>query len=470
MYMEIDTEDLISWLKSHLKSVPGRADSASVRHPVSIVFPRKIHDFYGLLSKIDDIYSTSFISYLPETGAIVAGFGEVNLIATHGPDRFDRSGRWIEESFGNLASHTMDQGIPEIPRVYGCVSFFDEFSDEVWDDYAPALWIYPEIIISRDENTALIAYQFQAADRPNHIINRFNKILKLIDSNDITADKSSGIYTSPQNGSSDEDRKSEWIDRVEKSLEYIRKGEVEKIVLSRRVELQEMLSIRPAAFLKSLVNQFSNCYNFILKRKSSVFVGASPELFISLGGRVLKGNAVGGSIRRGNDQKEDLELEHELLRSRKESNEHRYVADHVHEVLAAYCTDLESTTTPGIKKLPNIQHLVTEFRGNIKEKKDIFKIMDQLHPTPAVGGVPRIKALDLIRKLEVHDRGLYSGFLGWLTPDLSGEFFVALRSALIRKGKLYAFAGAGIVQGSDPQAEYIETENKLQAIKSLLQK
>ncbi|MGE5438824.1 MAG: chorismate-binding protein, partial [Bacteroidota bacterium] len=97
----------------------------------------------------------------------------------------------------------------------------------------------------------------------------------------------------------------------------------------------------------------------------------------------------------------------------------------------------------------------------------IFAIMEGLHPTPAVCGVPQADAMNVIKKMEDYHRGMYAGIVGWFNFKKEGEFAVAIRSALLKGRKLYAFAGGGIVEGSDPAAEYKETELKLKPILAL---
>jgi len=128
---------------------------------------------------------------------------------------------------------------------------------------------------------------------------------------------------------------------------------------------------------------------------------------------------------------------------------------------------VEIDKNPIVKKLPNIQHLQTSVTGKLKSKDLIFKIISSLFPTPAVCGIPKEQSLKMIEKTEDFDRGLFAGVIGWFNADNYGEFFVTIRSALVKDNKLYAYAGCGIVEGSDPKEEYEETQLKLKPILSL---
>ncbi|HLR32116.1 MAG TPA: chorismate-binding protein, partial [Fodinibius sp.] len=123
---------------------------------------------------------------------------------------------------------------------------------------------------------------------------------------------------------------------------------------------------------------------------------------------------------------------------------------------------------PRIKKLSNVQHLHTPIRAHLKDDTDILPVIEQLHPTPAVGGYPRKDAMEYIRELEDFERGWYAGPVGWMTPSGSGEFAVAIRSGLLSEDEAHFFAGCGIVADSNPKEEWEETNLKLSPMLSAL--
>ena len=114
-----------------------------------------------------------------------------------------------------------------------------------------------------------------------------------------------------------------------------------------------------------------------------------------------------------------------------------------------------------LKKLHNIQHLHTVLNSELVEDTNMFEIIEAIYPTAAICGEPRDKALSLIKKIEDYKRGLYSGLIGYFNLNDEGEFVVGIRSALLHENKLFAYAGCGIVEGSDPEKEFQETELKL---------
>jgi menaquinone-specific isochorismate synthase len=161
---------------------------------------------------------------------------------------------------------------------------------------------------------------------------------------------------------------------------------------------------------------------------------------------------------------EDRLLAETLFDSHKEREEHRFVIDQIRRKLEPIMPELGIPHEPHILKLKNVQHLRTPISGKLKNGENVLDLVQLLHPTPAVAGTPTNHAMAVIRKLEPHDRGWYSGPVGWIDPKGDGDFFVALRSALVKEGESHVFAGGGIVSESLPDQEWLETELKLQPI------
>jgi isochorismate synthase len=180
---------------------------------------------------------------------------------------------------------------------------------------------------------------------------------------------------------------------------------------------------------------------------------------------LVHADAVAGSAPRGRTAGQDHRLARELVESKKDQEEHAVVVRCVLEALARHCSTLAAPEAPGLLRTDGIQHLHTPIQGRLREpsKTTVLDLVADLHPTPAVGGAPRQHALDWLRGHEGLDRGWYAGPLGWVTPEGEGEFTVALRSMLLHGCRATLFAGAGIVAGSDPEAELAETRLKLRA-------
>ena len=178
-------------------------------------------------------------------------------------------------------------------------------------------------------------------------------------------------------------------------------------------------------------------------------------------------SSLAGTIERGTSDDEDAKKARALMESEKDRAEHAAVRDALYEALLETCDNVVAPSEPVILSLANVHHLHTALSATLRDGKSLLDLVEILHPTPAVGGTPREDALAFIRENEQLDRGWYAAPVGWI-GELSGEFAVALRSALIQGSQVTLFAGCGIVADSDPEMEVEESNLKLQAMKSAL--
>jgi menaquinone-specific isochorismate synthase len=261
----------------------------------------------------------------------------------------------------------------------------------------------------------------------------------------------------------------EWKELINNTKLKLINGHFQKLVLSRAKSFGLKESLDWNIIIKKLTFQYPDCYLFLYKNLSSIFFGASPEKFLSNKDNFIEIEAVAGSAPRGIKSGEDKVIENNLMGSSKIRKEHAYVSNFINQILNDYSGHIYFPELPEVRKLDNIQHLVTKFTARIKNTDTLFLLMDRLFPTPAVCGFPKEKTLEIIRNLESHDRGLYSGLIGWIDLNGNCDFTVTIRSALVEGKKITAFAGAGIVEESDPAEEFYETELKLKPILSLFQ-
>ncbi len=259
----------------------------------------------------------------------------------------------------------------------------------------------------------------------------------------------------------------EWEQWVRQSLQAIENGHLTKVVLARKMTLQADDEFSLEAALSCLSSAYPDCSVFAMDNGASSFVGASPESIVHLNKGILSVSCLAGSIARGATSEQDQQLAAQLLASAKDRREHDAVVAMIAETLSRACDDIHWDATPQVVKLRTVQHLATFFTGRPKAPNDILALVEMLHPTPAVAGVPTPKAMETIRRLE-GDRGWYAGPVGWLDNHGEGEFNVAIRSALIRGKQATLFAGSGIVGGSEPDMEFKETEMKFQPMLAAL--
>ena len=219
----------------------------------------------------------------------------------------------------------------------------------------------------------------------------------------------------------------------------------------------------------SLRNAYPNCTNFFLSLPQiGTFFGSTPERLIKLKNGYIQTEALAGTIARGNNMEEDRILGETLLDSHKEREEHNLVRKQIIRKLEPIISNIQFPHSPQILKLKNVQHLQTPISGKLKNGEQILDLVSRLHPTSAVAGTPTEKAMKIIGEMETHNRGWYSGPIGWIDEKGDGEFYVALRSALVKDEEAHVFAGGGIVSESHPEKEWEETELKLQPIISAL--
>ena len=252
---------------------------------------------------------------------------------------------------------------------------------------------------------------------------------------------------------------------VVRATELIKDGSFEKIVLSRAFDWRRTSPFNIYASLHRLRRANPSCHTFLVDEPEGALLGASPETLLSLFNGEIKSEAVAGTTRRGESASEDASLAEALLASDKDQREHSAVTASILRRLRMVGV-LAATSRPAeLLRLGNVMHIRTPIVGTMPADQRFLAIAGELHPTPAVGGKPRDLALPFIPGFEPHARGLYTGAVGWISLDgQSGKLFVALRCARIQGNTARAFAGAGIVAGSNPMAEATETEMKLRTI------
>lgn len=257
-----------------------------------------------------------------------------------------------------------------------------------------------------------------------------------------------------------------YIARVRRALDEIHAGPLRKVVVARAAHAMARTAIDPVSWLVALRERFPSCTVFAVGEGDAVFLGATPERLVRMDGERVLTTAVAGTAARGASPAADRALGQALLDSGKDREEHTIVVRHLSAALSACCDDVRFDTVPGLVKNRTVQHLCTELtaRQRTAAPVTLLDLVQRLHPSPAVGGEPVGAALEWLARHEPLERGWYAGPVGFLQSDGGGEFAVALRSALVRGRRATAWAGAGIVAQSDPEAEFTETELKLRAV------
>ena len=282
------------------------------------------------------------------------------------------------------------------------------------------------------------------------------------------AERPAGAVDRPRHGGSTV-RDDRWLDAVAHAVGAIDAGAYDKVVLARDLHLWSRAPFDVPAILDALSDRFPSCFTFLVDH----LLGASPELLLAREGTTMRSRVLAGTAARGGDEAEDAALGAALLASVKDRHEHDLALTSAVDALTPRCTMRDAPDGPSLVRLDNVQHLASDLVGTLAAGEDgavphVLDLLADLHPTAAVGGVPRDAALDAIRDLEGMSRGRYAGPVGWCTADGDGEFAIALRCAEVRGDRARLFAGAGIVAGSLPEAELTETWLKLRAMTGVL--
>ena len=400
-------------------------------------------------------------------------FEEIEFIASdplvnfneYGEERLIKTSDRVKQYENNFISNWGKNNLKFAPIVLGGIKFAPDQHSRLWKNYSDSDWFIPKFLFFKQKDSIFFIYNFINSDlwqeqieRFEHILRRLEKVYQLK-----SADNSEPMILSNRKTKN----YSSWKQIVDEALNNINEGLMSKVVLSRQVNYKLGDNIDLSLILDNLALKYPRCYTFAFRRSSSVFFGASPEKLAKISDNWIEVDALAGSVPRGKNQDEDLKLQNFLLSSKKNLFEQRAVVNFIHNLLSKFSDEIIYNDKPSIRKLPNIQHLWTVIKARLKEDFRVLDLLMKVHPTPAICGDPWRIAKDFILEMEPHDRGLYSGNIGWFNFNGNGEFAVGIRTALITRNHLYAYAGCGIVEGSEAEAEFDESEIKLKPILSL---
>ncbi|MFF1254990.1 isochorismate synthase MenF [Pseudarthrobacter sp. NPDC058329] len=254
----------------------------------------------------------------------------------------------------------------------------------------------------------------------------------------------------------------DWMAAVEAGVAEIRTGALEKLVLARDVVATVPSGVNAAQVLRELAGRYRECWTYGVDG----LVGATPEMLIQVEGRTAQARVLAGTLDRRDAHGEDgLPMDYAtrvLAGSEKQRHEHEIAIQSLTSQLAPFSEAMNAHDEPFILELPNVWHLASDVKAELTEVEGhvptCLALINALHPTAAVCGTPTQVAGALIRRLEHLDRGPYAGPVGWLDAAGNGEWGIALRGAVIEsRDTVRLYAGCGIVDGSQPEAELAET-------------
>lgn len=327
-----------------------------------------------------------------------------------------------------------------------------------WSRFCQHPCVLPEIELRREVEAHALAVHLTAHTDRAALAARLRRISAGSDQCVVEP----GLVRQPDGGG-----EADWSRAVRAALARIREGSLRKLVLARTRRYTASGALDPVAVLARLASRESRGFRFLVESgEGHAFLGVTPERLVSRTGRIARSEAVAGTRPRGVDSVADRLLGESLLASAKDRREHELVVERVREALIGHATSLRVDVEPRLLRLAYVQHLATRVQAELRPGVTDLDLVRALHPTPAVAGAPVTEAIESLRDFEPFDRGLYAGPVGVVSRD-GAEIAVAIRSARIEGDSLTAFAGAGIVEGSDPAEEWRETGHKLLAFERL---
>lgn len=402
----------------------------------------------------------------PRDGFALAGIGAVAAFVPEGDNRFASVDLDWTALLDGAVTDNPDAGTPGTGPILMGGFAFDANTPQsgLWKGFSSAHMIVPRLLFtSKGEKSWVTISVIVGADGEldadldalTTALNEAGGVTLRCDNNP-PAEEAAGSQLQFKGSRAAAD----WRSLVSTAVRSICAGEMQKVVLARDVHGTATDDIDIFATLEHLRSTHRNSFVFGYWRGENAFIGASPERLVRLDGRDVRASSLAGTEKRGATPEEDSALAALLLASAKDLAEHSAVRDALYDALSEISDDVEAAETPSLLTLPHLHHLHTPVRARLRDGHSLLDVVSRLHPTPAVGGTPREAALRFIRDNEQLDRGWYAAPIGWIGRE-SGEFAVALRSAVIAGPEATLFAGCGIVAESDPELEYRESDLKL---------
>ncbi len=379
--------------------------------------------------------------------------GEAFTATAEGPGRTVALGRAAARLEGRCVVDA-PAGAGDLPRLVLSLAFADTVEGPAWAGISAARLVLPRRAWLRrqDGSTWCVrAVAVTAADTPADVLTR------LLSDPPRCALRPAEPWDPIAEG---------YADLVADAAALVGDGALRKVVLARAVD--EPCSVDPATLIRRLraASDPDALVYAVDLPDGACFLGATPEVLFAADGCQVSTMALAGSRRREDDPVADAAVCAGLFASTKDRKEHQLVVEHITAVLNARGAQTIVPPSPHVRTLPRIHHLETILHSTLREDEPL-ELLGAMHPTPAVCGLPVPAARSYILRREHLHRGLYAGALGFIDRERA-RFWVPLRGGIFRGDRCRLFAGAGIVETSDPQSELAETETKLSVMRSVI--
>jgi len=383
---------------------------------------------------------------IPDDDISWLGLGQAMAQPVSGPDRFNQAALFAHQVFANLTVNA-PPGAPA-PRLAAGFSFDDQGDQGPWAPLGAGLIVLPAVQVLRHKGKTWLT--------------TIDKTTWLLPTHPAPAPAPDPLPDVDPAHWSNEASRRHYRNLVSTALNIIEGGSISKAVPCRSLTVPHRPNL--GRLLSTLRHTYPACATFCVGQGATNFVGATPERLAAVKDQRLFTAALAGSAPRHPAAATDAALGQGLMTSPKERAEHAVVVDAVDASLRSLEIDPQHPEHPELLRLHGIQHLYTPIEADLATGTGLLDIVGALHPTPAVSGHPVAPSAALRAQHEEMDRGWFASPLGWFNQAGQGEFRVALRSALLTENGTTLYAGAGVVKGSDPDRELLETDMKLKAM------
>lgn len=394
----------------------------------------------------------------------IVGIGHALTIKSDSVNRMKE----VQQQWNAIKNSIIKEKVDQSPILFGGFSFDELQQTETdWHAFSTAFFVVPEFQLEIKHESSKLSINCLSGE--GNYLTRFEELRKERDRLlHVAQVDERPLFEKATVVEKVERNVPEYLEAVKSVKREINAGHVDKVVISRSIELHFEDHVSTGSALYYSLQEQPESYTFVLENGTHAFIGATPERLIRKEEGQIFSAGVAGSVRRGKDVGEDQRLGQALLSDEKNREEHDYVVSMIKQVIEPLCDSLSVPKVPKLLKIRDIQHLFTPIQGEAKTDADLLSFVSALHPTPALGGTPRKEAIQLIRDLEKLDRGYYAAPIGFVDAEDNGEFVVGIRSALLKGGKALLYAGGGIVSESDPLAELEETNVKFRPMLRVL--
>jgi menaquinone-specific isochorismate synthase len=333
-----------------------------------------------------------------------------------------------------------------------------------WSDFARSRWVIPALTLTssgRETNLTMVA-NATPTSKEAPMSAEYRALVRALQPRAATTRRES---LPALKSSKSTPTRASWVSVAREAIDSISRDELKKVVLARAVALKFAGKVPSSVVLKRLIAFNPDSTVFAIKRRRSVFLGATPESLLSYRGGEVEVDCLAASSQRSPDRETDYVLGARLLRDPKSTREHQFVVRAAVSALSTISSRMEVPGAPVIKKLTTIQHLYTPVKATLNDGEDVWAAATALWPNPAIGGEPKDNAVRWIQRFERLDRGWYSGVVGLMDArQRDADMVVGIRSGVITGRRAVIYAGAGLVAGSVPKDEFEETGWKLRTM------